>query len=416
MKRRLFLAAAMVMPLALSLSGAAQAADNLSVLLPPWGTLPKDMTDKFAAERGVALDAQTLGWDDILTKIVTSSVAGTAPADATELDWSWIGRFGAAKWYVPLEDKIDPKIIADIPTASIFQYDGHLIGVTYSNDFRVLIYNKAHLAKANVAAAPKTPDELIATAKAVKAAKIAEFPIGLPLSATEGTSTAWYLLTKVFGGDLFDKDFKPLFIDPNSPGYKALNFEITALKDGLIDPAATGLKDVDVQELFKAGKITFDVAGWAGNMALYSDASKSQVANDVAAALMPSTIGKARTLGLPEAVGIPVKAANPKAAAAFIAWLLKPENEIVLYDQLGDMPARLSVLKQLNDSGKLKDGNVLLAQAALVEPLFTQGAPSWYPDFSTAVATIINQAAKDQISVDKAVTAIAKAAADAQAN
>ena len=157
------------------------------------------------------------------------------------------------------------------------------------------------------------------------------------------------------------------------------------------------------------------MAGWAGNMALYGDASKSQVANDVAAALMPSSIGKARTLGLPEAVGIPVKAANPKAAAAFISWLLKPENEIVLYDQLGDMPARLSVLKQLNDSGKLKDGNVLLAQAALVEPLFAQGAPSWYPDFSTAVATIINQAAKGQVSVDKAITAIAKAAADAQA-
>ncbi|MDR3493238.1 MAG: extracellular solute-binding protein [Ancalomicrobiaceae bacterium] len=416
MKRRLFLAAAMALPFALSLPGAALAADKLSVLLPPWGTLPKDMTDKFATEQGIALDAETLGWDDILTKIVTSSVAGTAPADATELDWSWIGRFGAANWYIPLEDKIDPAIIADIPTSAIFRYDGHLLGVTYSNDFRVLIYNKAHLAKANVAAAPKTPDELIADAKAVKAAKIAEYPIGLPLSATEGTSTAWYLLTKVFGGDLFDKDFKPQFTSPNSAGYKALNFEIAALKDGLIDPAATGLKDVDIQELFKAGKITFDVAGWAGNMALYADASKSQVANDVAAALMPTTTGKARTLGLPEAVGIPVKASNPKAAAAFIAWLTKPENEIVLYDQLGDMPARLSVLKQLNDSGKLKDGNVLLAQAVLVEPLFAQGTPGWYPVFSTAVASIINQAAKGQISVDKAVANIAKAAADAQAN
>ncbi|MDR3516872.1 MAG: extracellular solute-binding protein [Azospirillaceae bacterium] len=416
MKRRLFLATAMAIPLALALAGPAAATDNLSVLLPPWGTLPKDMTDQFVAQANVTLDAQTLGWDDILTKIVTSSVAGTAPADATELDWSWMGRFGAANWYVPLETLIDPAIIADIPTTSIFRYNGHLLGVTYANDFRVLIYNKAQLLKANIAAAPKTPDELIAAAKAVKAAKIANYPIGLPLSATEGTSTAWYLLTKVFGGDLFDKDFKPRFTEPNSAGYKALSFEITALKEGLIDPAATGLKDVDVQELFKAGKVTFDLAGWAGNMALYGDPSKSQVANDVAAALMPSTVGKARTLGLPEAVGIPAKAGNPKAAAAFIAWLSKPENEIVLYEQLGDMPARLSVLKQLNDSGKLKDGNVLLEQAVLVEPLFEQGTPGWYPIFSTAVSTIINQAAKGQISVDKAVVDIAKAAVDAQAD
>jgi len=415
MKRRVFLAAALALPLAITLPGAAAPA-GLTVLLPPWGTLPKDMTDKFAAEAKVTLDAQTLGWDEILTKVVTSMVAGAPPADATEVDWSWVGRFGAAKWYAPLEDQIDPAVIADIPTASIFRYDGRLLGVTYSNDFRVLIYNKAQLAKAKIAVAPKTPDELIADAKAVKAAKIVEYPIGLPMSATEGASTAWYLLTKVFGGDLFDKDLKPQFTDPNSAGYKALDFEITALKDGLIDPASTGLKDVDIQELFKAGKITFDVAGWAGNLSVYSDPTKSQVAADVAAALMPSAIGKARTLGLPEAVGIPTKAANAKAAAAFIAWLAKPENEIASYEQLGNMPARLSVLKQLNDAGKLKEGDVLLQQAALVEPLFAQGTPGWYPAFSTAVSTNINQAAKGQISVAQAIAEIAKAAADAKEN
>ena len=51
------------------------AQDQLSVLLPPWGTLPKELTDEFAAEQGVDLDTQTLGWDEIRTKIVTSMVA-----------------------------------------------------------------------------------------------------------------------------------------------------------------------------------------------------------------------------------------------------------------------------------------------------------------------------------------------------
>lgn len=161
----------------------------------------------------------------------------------------------------------------------------------------------------------------------MKSAGIAEYPIGLPLSATEGTSTAWYLLDKGLGGDLFDKDFKPLFTGKDSGGYKALAFEIGALKDGLIDPAATGLKDVEVQEIFKAGKLTFDIAGWAGNLlAVYSDPSK-QVANDVAAALMPSATGKSRTFGLPEAVGIPTGAANAKAAEALITAEHAPESD-----------------------------------------------------------------------------------------
>lgn len=416
MKRRVFLASALTLPLLASFAGSAFAADGLTVLLPPWGTLPKEMTDRFAKDAGVTLDAQTLGWDDIRTKIITSMVAGTAPADATEVDWSWVGQFGSAGWYEPLDDKIDKAVISDIPTASIFRYDGKLLAVPYSNDFRILIYNKAHLDKAGVKAAPTTPDELLAAAKAVKSAGIAEYPIGLPLSATEGTSTAWYLLTKAFGGDLFDKDFKPLFTDKDSGGYKALAFEIGALKDGLIDPAATGLKDVEVQEVFKAGKLTFDVAGWAGNLSVYSDPAKSQVANDVAAALMPSATGKSRTFGLPEAVGIPTGAANAKAAQDFITWMTMPQNQIAAYEALGNLPPRMSVLRALNEQGKLKQGDVLLEQAAVVEPLIAQGTPGWYPQFSTAVASAINQAAKGQLSVDDAIAAIAKAAEEAQAN
>ncbi|CAN0559904.1 unnamed protein product, partial [Laminaria digitata] len=242
------------------------AQDQLSVLLPPWGTLPKDLTDQFAQSAGVTLDAQTLGWDEIRTKIVTSMVANTAPASATEVDWSWVGQFGAAGWYQSLNGGIPADVLADVPTASIFSYGGEVLGVTYNNDFRVMIYNKNHLASANVSAVPTTPDELLTAARAIKAAGVADHPIGLPLSASEGTSTAWYLLTKVFGGELFDDSFEPLFVDKDSAGYKAMEFEISAIKEGLIDPSSTGLKDVEIHELFKSGKITFDVAGWAGNL------------------------------------------------------------------------------------------------------------------------------------------------------
>lgn len=383
------------------------AQDQLSVLLPPWGTLPKDLTDQFAQSAGVTLDAQTLGWDEIRTKIVTSMVANTAPASATEVDWSWVGQFGAAGWYQSLNDGISADVLADVPTASIFSYGGEVLGVTYNNDFRVMIYNKNHLASANVSAVPTTPDELLAAARAIKAAGVADHPIGLPLSASEGTSTAWYLMTKVFGGELFDDNFEPLFVDKDSAGYKAMEFEISAIKEGLIDPSSTGLKDVEIHELFKSGKITFDVAGWAGNLSVYTDPDKSKVADGAAAALMPSTIGKARTIGLPEAVGIPTGAANKEGALAFINWLLEPATQIAAYETLGNLPPRLSVLEQLNADGKLVEGDVILAQAALVEPLFAQGAPAWYPDFSSSVSSNLNLAAKGQITVEEAVQRIA---------
>jgi multiple sugar transport system substrate-binding protein len=185
------------------------AGQSITVLLPPWGTLPKDMTDRFTAETGIALDMQTLGWDEIRTKIVTSELAGTAPADVTEVDWSWVGQFGAAGWYEPLDAVVSASLRKDAPTDKIFTYDGKLVAMPYNNDYRILIVNAAKAGQAGISAAPKTLDELTADARAVKAKGVVAFPIGLPLSATEGTATAWYLLTKAFGGELFDKDFKP---------------------------------------------------------------------------------------------------------------------------------------------------------------------------------------------------------------
>lgn len=390
------------------------AGQTVTVLFPPWTTLPKDMTDRFTAATGIKVDLQTMGWDDIRTKIVTSMVAGSAPADVTEVDWSWVGQFGAAGWYAPLDSMVDATLKADLPTDAIFTYDGKLIALPYNNDFRLLILNGDHLKKAGIDHPPTTPDELLADAKAVKAKGVVTYPIGLPFSATEGSATAWYLLTKAFGGELFDKDFKPLFTAPDSAGYKAMAWEMEALKDGLIDPASTGLKDVEIQELFKNGQITFDVAGWAGNIAVYTDPTKSKVASAAVGALMPNVSGKTRSFGLPGAAGIPAASTHKEAAAVFVKWMVAPENQIESYTALGNLPTRTTVLQTLNKDGKLASGSVLLEEAGVVEPLFTQGTPGWYPQFSSAVATALNQAAKGQLSVDEAVKQIAAGAADAQ--
>ena len=117
---------------------------------------------------------------------------------------------------------------------------------------------------------------------------------------------------------------------------------------------------------------------------------------------------------MPGALGIPVNAENKEQAAGFIQWMLDPATMEANYRLLGNLPTRLSVLKTLNEAGNLKQGDVLIAQAEVVEPLFAQGTPGWYPEFSGAVATALNAAAKGQLTVDQAVAQIATAAATAQ--
>jgi len=381
------------------------AGKSITVLLPsPQGaTIAAD----FEKDTGIHVDLQTLSWDDIRPKLVTALLAGTAPADVTEFDWSWTGQFSAAGWYLPLQDIIDKDTVADIAVSKIFTVDGNLLGIPYTNDFRVMLVNKKHFADAGITKMPTTLDELVADAKQIKAKGIVQYPIGLPLSPTEGASTSWYLLTKAEGGDLFDKDWKPLFTTPDSAGYKALALELQMYKDGLVDPASTGLKDSEINDtIFAKGLTSIMISGEPGRLGEFADPKQSSVAGQVQAIVVPTASGTTRSYGLPEALGIPKVSPNQDAAIAFVKWFTTKQFQIANYAN-GVLPTRTSALADLNSAGTLISGDALVAQSKTVEPLFAQGTPTWYPQFSSAVNTNINKVAKGQESVDDAVKDIA---------
>ena len=384
------------------------AGQSITVLLPsPQGA---NIAAEFEKATGIHVDLQTLNWDDIRPKLVTALVAGTPPADVTEFDWSWTGQFSAADWYLPLNDVIDADTVKDIGPSKIFTVNGQLLGVPYTNDFRVMLVNTKHFADAGITKMPTTLDELVADAKQIKAKGISKYPLGLPLSPTEGASTSWYLLTKAFGGDLFDKDFKPLFVDKDSAGYKAFAFEMMLLKEGLVDPASTGLKDSQINEdMFANGIVSVMISGEPGRLGSFNDPKNSKVAGQIGAITVPTESGKTRSFGLPEALGIPKVSQHREAAIAFVKWFTSKEFQEENYGN-GALPTRTSALSELNDQKKLISGDALVAQAPTVEPLFSQGTPPWYPSFSSAVNTNINSAAKGEISVDQAMQNIAEGA------
>jgi multiple sugar transport system substrate-binding protein len=272
-----------------------------------------------------------------------------------------------------------------------------------------MLVNKKHFNDAGITDMPTTLDELVADAKQIKAKGITQYPIGLPLSTTEGASTSWYLLTKAFGGDLFDKDFKPLFLTPDSAGYKAMAFEMQLLKDGLVDPASTGLRDAQINDnYFAKGQTSIMISGEPGRLGQYSDPAQSQVAGQVEAILVPTASGTTRSYGLLEALAVPKVSQHQDAAIAFVKWFTSKEFQIENY-QNGVLPTRTSALDELNKAGKLKSGDALVEESKYVEALFAQGTPTWYPQFSSAVNTAINAVAKGQVTVDQAMQNIADA-------
>ncbi len=383
------------------------AGQTITVLLPS----PQDasMAADFEKDTGIKVDMQTASWDDVSVKVSTALLAGTAPADVTEFDWSWTGQFSAAGWYIPLNDAVSKETLEDIKGSTLFNINGNVLAIPYTNDFRVMMVNTKHFADAGVKTMPKTLDELVAAAKAIKDKGIVKYPIGLPLSATEGASTSWYLLTKAFGGDLFDKDMNPMFVGKDSAGYKAMAFELQLLKDGLVDPASTDLKDSEINDtMFAKGTTSIMISGEPGRLGQFSDPKVSSIVGNVAAIPVATVSGKTRSFGLLEGLGIPKTSTKPGPAKEFIKWMTSEKFQVHNYDN-GVLPTRTTALADVEKSGKLISGAALVEQAPTVEALFPAGAPTWYPQFSLAVNTSINSVAKGEITVDAAMQKIADA-------
>ncbi|MGB6161742.1 MAG: extracellular solute-binding protein [Pseudonocardiaceae bacterium] len=224
---------------------------EINVLLPY--KVPGRLLAEFTRETGVTVSVNVAGWDAVRAKLIVANTAKTYVADVTEFDWSFTGHFAAAGWYEPVEKVLDPALVTDLSQAdAAFTVGGHTYAACYSNDYRLSLYNATMFTAASLSEFPKTFAELGPVMTKLKASGV-RYPLGIPMAATEGGVTPWYLLTLAMGGQLFDKDFKPLFADPGSAGYRALQFEVDALKNGWVSPGSVTLDNGPAFDKFAAG-------------------------------------------------------------------------------------------------------------------------------------------------------------------
>ncbi len=386
---------------------------SITVLVPY--KIPQSVIDSFTKATGVKVNYVVTGWDQTHNKLVVANTAHTYVADVAEFDWSFTGQFAGAKWVQPLDNVLPKPLLTDLSAIdAAFKSGGQTYAACFSNDFRISMYNKKMFEAAGIKEFPKTLDELGQAAEKLKQSGV-KYPIAIPMAATEGGVTPWYLLTLANGGNLFDNNFEPAFTDPNSAGYKALEWEKEAYDKGWVSPGAVSLDDSNAFDKFTAGENAIVLATGPGNLATANDPSQSSIAGDAEAALVPGVDGPGASFGLPEGLSIPTTAKNPAAAAAFIEWWQKSDNSIQIYKQEGNLPCGASVLKKLADDGELQGGDVISQEVAHVKPLFPQGAPVWYSAFSSDAQGLINAAIKGDMSVQDAMTQLAsKAKEDAQ--
>lgn len=228
------------------------------------------------------------------------------------------------------------------------------------------------------------------------------------MSVTEGASTPWYALIKSAGGQVLTNTGAPAFDGLNTPGGQALTFEETLYKDGLVPPGEVSLTDVQTNSLFQAGKVAAQLSASPGDLSGDVTPSTSSVAKDnIVFAAMPGNDGtKTGTFGLPEGLGIPKLSTKKPQAAMFIDWWEQLPQELVSYNNpnMGNLPSQSSALAQLVRTNALVDGSQVTAVLPTVKPLFTGGTPTWYPQFSSDVATMIQNVVEGKATAAAALS------------
>lgn len=378
---------------------------------------PKASLDSFTKSTGITVKWSTIDWDSLQTKIAAAATSNTYFADATDVDWSRVGQEGKLGWFLPMEKYIDQTAYAaDMPQLSSFTYDGHIVGIPFDSSYLVTTVNIELFEKAGITEMPTTIDQYTSDLKKIKDQGVVGTPLNIPFAAAEGLSTYWYETTNAFGGTVLDKDGKPQFTDSSSAGYKAAEWMVGALKDGLAPAGNINVSDSQGQQTLMAkGVVASTFADYSGNVgSLYDVPDNSSVVGKVKYIPTPGVSGVAANMSNPDGIGIPKTAKYPAAAAKFIEWFTSADNQADFAGANGPdkvmpgyfLPSRLSGIKKLTESGVLKDGEQLSELLKTSKPVFLEGAPTWYPQFSNAVYTNLHAAATGSMSVKDAIKAI----------
>ncbi len=227
----------------------------------------------------------------------------------------------------------------------------------------VTTVNTKDFAKAGIKTMPTTLAQYSADLNKVKSAGVVQHPLDVPLAAAEGLSTYWYELTSAFGGQVLSSSYKPEFTSANSPGYKAMEWLVSAYKTGLVPKGNLGLLDSQGFSEDMAHNLTASVfSDYSGDVGtVYDVPSSSTVVGDVNYIPTPGANGPAPNLANPDGIGIPTEAKNVSAAVTFIKWFDQASNQAAFAGANGPsevisgfpLPANVAGLTDLVKSGKV---------------------------------------------------------------
>ena len=289
----------------------------------------KAMTDAFtAANPNITVVPEYVGYDALHDKIVTDQIGGSGLYDIVLMDTPWPAEFVKANIVTDITDKIPADFKSGIFDSAwtAATYQGKIYGVPWINDTKFFFYNKQMFAQAGITSAPKTWDDVVTDAKAIKAKGIVQYPIVASWKQVEAVICDWTQLAAVFGGANFlDAQGNATF--NTSGGLGALQFMKSLLDQKLVNPASLGFIEDDVNSTMAAGQAAMAL-NWTYGYNVMNDPKQSKVAGQIEVVASPGE-GSVATSGVNGGMSLAITKSSkyPAEALKYALWIASEKSQ-----------------------------------------------------------------------------------------
>lgn len=228
---------------------------SLNLLVPSYSDSTQSLwegviKDFEAANSGIKVNLEVQSWDN-LNSVITTKVQGNKAPDI--MNGGPFAGFAADDLLYPIKDVVSSETLADFQDSFVqnASVDGVQYGAPLLASARALFVNDDLLAKAGVAAAPKTWDELLSAAKKISALGGGIAGYGMPLGSEEAQaeSAIWF-----YGAGGGFGDANKITID-TPENLKGAQFIQKMVKDGATQADAGATNRSPLMDVFVQGKI-----------------------------------------------------------------------------------------------------------------------------------------------------------------
>jgi multiple sugar transport system substrate-binding protein len=351
---------------------------------------------------GIRVRVQQIPWSAAHEKLLTAYAGDTMP-DVFQLGTTWVPEFVALDAISPLDGRVAAS--PGVARADFFpgivdsnEVGGHLWGLPWYIDTRLLFYRKDILTRAGYPEPPRTWAEWRAAMAAVKRL------VGANADAIVLPSNEWAPIVilalqqdaKLLKGNDACGDFA-------GPGFrKGLAFYLSMFKDGFASES-TGAEIANIYQEFANGRFAMYISGpW--NLGEFASRMPPSLKDAWATAPMPSPDQRYPGVSLAGGASLAIRRTSPHQDAAWklIEFLSSTAQQIRFYQLSGDLPARIAAW---SNPALARDRHARAFFEQLQRVRSTPKIPEW-EQIAVAITRRVDQLVRGDRTLDATVQAL----------